>query len=43
MNSISQAVHAKAIQLGKLAIKATTSSGSVHPTTGLSFAHITPC
>ncbi|UAK25623.1 transketolase [Sphingomonas nostoxanthinifaciens] len=41
MTPIEQAVHAKAIELGKLAIKATTSAGSGHPTTALSLAHLT--
>lgn len=41
MTSIEQAVHAKAIEIGKLAIKATTSAGSGHPTTALSLAHLT--
>ncbi len=36
----SKAVHAKAIALGKLAIRATTSAGSGHPTTALSLAHL---
>lgn len=41
MTTASQAVHAKAIEIGKLAIKATTSAGSGHPTTALSLAHVT--
>ncbi|WP_424629630.1 transketolase [Bradyrhizobium sp. SYSU BS000235] len=41
MTPVTQAVHAKAIELGKLAIKATTSAGSGHPTTALSLAHLT--
>ena len=35
-----QAVQAKAIELGKLAIRATTSAGAGHPTTALSLAHL---
>ena len=35
-----QAIHAKAIELGKLALRATTSAGSGHPTTALSLAHL---
>lgn len=41
MTPIERAVHAKAIELGKLAIQATTSAGSGHPTTALSLAHLT--
>jgi transketolase len=41
MTPIEQAVHAKAIEIGKLAIQATTSAGSGHPTTALSLAHLT--
>jgi transketolase len=41
MTATSRAVQAKAIELGKLAIKATTSAGSGHPTTALSLAHLT--
>ena len=41
MTDVSRALQAKAIELGKLAIKATTSAGSGHPTTALSFAHLT--
>lgn len=41
MTDIAQAVQAKAIDLGKLAIRATTSAGSGHPTTALSLAHLT--
>jgi len=33
-------VDAKAIEIGKLAVRATTSAGSGHPTTALSLAHI---
>jgi len=35
-----RAMRAKAIQLGKLAVEATTSAGSGHPTTALSLAHL---
>jgi transketolase len=35
-----QAVQAKAIELSKLALRATTSAGSGHPTTALSLAHL---
>ena len=35
-----QAVQAKAIELGKLAVRATTVAGSGHPTTSLSLAHL---
>ena len=35
-----QAVQAKAIALGKLAVRATTSAGSGHPTSALSLAHL---
>jgi transketolase len=41
MTTIEEAIQAKAIQLGKLAIRATTSAGSGHPTTALSLAHLT--
>lgn len=41
MTLIEQALHAKAIEIGKLAIQATTSAGSGHPTTALSLAHLT--
>jgi len=41
MPQFDQVVHAKAIQIGKLAVKATTAAGSGHPTTALSLAHIT--
>lgn len=40
MSSPTQAVQSKAILLGKLAVRATTSAGSGHPTTALSLAHI---
>jgi transketolase len=35
-----QAIQAKAIALGKLALRATTSAGSGHPTTALSLMHL---
>jgi transketolase len=41
MITIEQAIEAKAIGLGKLAVQATTSAGSGHPTTALSLAHLT--
>lgn len=40
MTTPEQAAQAKAIQLGKLAIRATTAAGSGHPTTALSLAHL---
>jgi transketolase len=40
MSKISLAVQAKAIELGKLAVRATTAAGSGHPTTALSLAHL---
>jgi len=40
MTTPEQAVQAKAIELGKLAVRATTSAGSGHPTTALSLAHL---
>ncbi|WP_128565163.1 hypothetical protein [Methylobacterium crusticola] len=40
MSMPTQAVQAKAIALGKLAVHATTSAGSGHPTTSLSLAHL---
>ena len=40
MTAPEQAVQAKAIELGKLAVRATTSAGSGHPTTALSLAHL---
>jgi transketolase len=40
MADVSRLVHAKAINLGRLAIRATTAAGSGHPTTSLSLAHI---
>lgn len=41
MTTTAQAVQAKAIEIGKLAVRATTSAGSGHPTTALSLAHLT--
>jgi transketolase len=41
MNESSTWLHAKSIQLGKLALEATTAAGSGHPTTALSLAHVT--
>ena len=41
MPNFDQLVHAKAIQIGKLAVQATTAAGSGHPTTALSLAHLT--
>jgi transketolase len=35
-----RALRAKAIEIGKLAVKATTAAGSGHPTTALSLAHL---
>ncbi len=35
-----QIIHAKAIEIGKLAVRATTAAGSGHPTTALSLAHL---
>ena len=40
MTTPEQAVQAKAIELGKLAVRATTSAGSGHPTTALALAHL---
>ncbi|MCL2646804.1 MAG: transketolase [Phycisphaerales bacterium] len=40
MPTFDQIVHAKAIQIGKLALRATTAAGSGHPTSALSLAHI---
>jgi transketolase len=40
MSRTSLAVQAKAIELGKLAVRATTAAGSGHPTTALSLAHL---
>lgn len=41
MPTFDQIVHAKAIQIGKLSVQATTAAGSGHPSTALSLAHIT--
>jgi len=40
MGNFDQIVHAKAVQIGKLAVRATTVAGSGHPSTALSLAHI---
>jgi transketolase len=40
MSTTSLAVQAKAIEIGKLAVRATTSAGSGHPTTALSLTHL---
>jgi transketolase len=40
MTARGSAVDAKAIELGKLAVRATTAAGSGHPTTALSLAHL---
>ncbi len=40
MTAPEQAVQAKAIELGKLAVRATTAASSGHPTTALSLAHL---
>lgn len=40
MADITRLLSAKAIELGRLAIRATTAAGSGHPTTALSLAHI---
>jgi transketolase N-terminal domain/subunit len=40
MSTTSLAVQAKAIELGKLAVRATTAAGTGHPTTALSLAHL---
>ncbi len=41
MATLSQLIQAKAIELGKLAVRATTAAGSGHPTSALSLAHLT--
>jgi transketolase len=41
MTRPSQLINAKAIALGKLAIRATTAAGSGHPTSALALAHLT--
>jgi transketolase len=40
MADLTHVLHAKAIDLGRLAIRATTSAGIGHPTTALSLAHL---
>jgi transketolase len=40
MADFTRLLHAKAINLGLLAIRATTAAGSGHPTTALSLAHL---
>jgi len=40
MATLSQLIHAKAIAIAKLAVRATTAAGSGHPTTALSLAHL---
>ncbi len=40
MADVTRVLHAKAIELGRLAIRATTAAGSGHPTTALSLAHL---
>jgi len=41
MTTAAQAVHTKAIEIGKRAVRATTSSGGGHLTTALSLAQLT--
>jgi transketolase len=41
MATLEQILHAKAIEIGKLAVRATTDAGSGHPTSALSLAHLT--
>ncbi len=41
MAMLDQIIHAKAIELAKLAVRATTEAGSGHPTTAMSLAHLT--
>src|SRR3954467_13126248 len=41
MPTFDQIVHAKAIEIGKLSVRATSAAGSGHPSTCLSLAHIT--
>jgi transketolase len=41
MATLDQIIHAKAIEIGKLALRATTAAGSGHPTTALSLAQLT--
>ena len=40
MTDLAPILHAKSINLGRLAIRATTAAGSGHPTTALSLAHL---
>jgi transketolase len=40
MTNLTYLLHAKEIDLGRLAIRATTSAGNGHPTTALSLAHL---
>ncbi len=40
MADLTHVLHAKAIELGRLAIRATTAASSGHPTTALSLAHL---
>ena len=40
MADLTHVLHAKAIELGRLAIRATTAAGSGHPTTAQSLAHL---
>jgi hypothetical protein len=40
MATLSQLIHAKAIAIAKLAVRATTAAGSGHPTTALSLEHL---
>ena len=40
MATLSQLINAKAIAIGKLAVRATTAAGSGHPTSALSLAHL---
>jgi len=40
MTTAAQAVQTKAIEIGKLAVRATTSVGGAHLTTALSLAHV---
>ena len=41
MATLRTIVHAKAIEIGKLAVRSTTSAGTGHPTSALSLAHLT--
>ena len=40
MSDLNSSIHAKAIEIGKLAVKSTTAAKSGHPTTALSLAHL---